>query len=62
MRGLCPSCLSSDQELIKHKGTLLCMDCLVPLARELYHGKFKPSEENKPEPTFEDLKKKLERT
>jgi len=53
MKGLCHSCLSSDQELIEYKGTFLCMDC--------HHTKFKPSEENKPIPTMNDLKKKLER-
>ena len=53
MKGLCPSCLTSDQELIEYKGTFVCLNC--------NHNKFKPSEENKPEPTFEDLKKKLER-
>jgi len=55
MRGLCHSCLTSDTEIIEHKGTRICMDC--------YHRSFKQSQENKDlsDPaTLEDLKFKWE--
>lgn len=54
--GLCHSCLTSNVEVINDKGQQICMDC--------YHKRHKQSQENKEitnPPTFEQLKKKLER-
>ncbi len=52
-KGLCHQCLTANVKVITHKGQIICMDC--------YHKKFKPSPENSPPPTLNDLKNKLER-
>ncbi len=56
LKGLCHACLTSDVELIKDKGQIICMDC--------YHRKYKQSSENMKKtdnPTLNDLKQKWER-
>jgi len=53
-RGLCHKCLTSDVELVQEKGQILCFECFG----RLHQGK---SAENKPQPTFDDMKKKLEK-
>jgi len=54
MNGLCHSCLSSNVELNRINGKLICVDC------EHQSYGFKQSPENKdiPNPSFDDLKKK----
>jgi len=54
MNGLCHSCLSSNVELNRINGKLICVDC------EHQSYGFKQSLENKdiPNPTYDDLKKK----
>ncbi len=62
MIGLCHSCLTSNVELTRKNGKLLCDDCHH---KSFSYKQSKQSAENRqisdPEPTIQNLKKKLEK-